>query len=68
MPKIADNKWDSTQIFDGKKYSYAGWDITKASAQVTANRFRKKGHSARITKGKDSTGHVLYRIWIRAKR
>lgn len=62
-----DDIWSSTQIFDGKRYSYAGWDITKSSAQVSANRFRKKGYSARITKGKDSTGHVLYRIWTKLK-
>ena len=51
----------TTRKFDGKTYLWRDLARTKREIQEVAKSFRKKGHSARITKTRQGN----YEVWVR---
>ena len=48
---------------NGRHYNYYAWEITKASANITARRLRKAGFRARVIKAKNIHHETIYRIY-----
>ena len=58
-------KIPKTQTFNGKRYTYLGYEDVKRDAEQRAKSIRSLGSKARVTKETSPLGKKYYAIWTK---